>query len=144
MVEETNSCGPCADSTEISSADPNVIVRYNTLDGAMRFYNPNRPSAHAIVYGNIFLNQRFCDAASTYSYNVFARGVSCGTHAVSCTPLLASGSLWTNTDMHADFHLSPKDRCARGAGDQSRYPGFDLDGQRRPIGQADAGADEVP
>ena len=144
MVEETNACGPCSDSTEISSADPDVIIRYNTLDGVMRFYNPRRPAAHATVYGNVFLNQNFCDQASTYSYNVFPRGVHCGTHAVSCTPRVATGNLWTNTDMRADYHLSTRDTCARGAGDPLHFPAFDIDGQRRPLGAVDAGADEVP
>jgi hypothetical protein len=145
MVEETNACGgPCGDANEISSADPDVIVRYNTLDGVMRFYNPKRPSAHATVYGNVFLNQNFCDQASTYSYNIFRRGLRCGTHAISCTPRLATGNLWTDTDMHADYHLSTRDTCARGAGDPLHMPAFDIDGQRRPLGAVDAGADEVP
>jgi hypothetical protein len=144
MVEETNACGPCADSAEISTDDPDVVVRYNTLDGAIRFYDPRRAGTHATVYGNIFLNQRSCDQAATYSYNVFPRGARCGTHAVSCTPRLVSGNLWTNTDMQADFHLSARDTCARGAGDPARYPVLDIDGQRRPLGAVDAGADEVP
>ena len=35
------------------------------------------------------------------------------------------------------------DTCARGAGDPTRYPATDMDGQSRPQGSIDAGPDEI-
>ena len=145
MIEETNSCGPCADSSEVSSADPGLVFRYNTLDGNINIYNQKRPDAHATIYGNIFLDQTHCDTASTYSYNVFPAGSApCGTHGKSCTPRLAKGDLWTNMDMRANYHLSRRDNCARTAGDARRHPQRDIDGQMRPHHKVSAGADQVP
>jgi hypothetical protein len=43
-----------------------------------------------------------------------------------------------------NFHLLVGDLCARGAGDPTRYPATDMDGQSRPQGTVDAGPDELP
>jgi hypothetical protein len=42
-------------------------------------------------------------------------------------------------------HVLTSDTCVRGAGDPSRYPATDIDGQSRPQGATapDAGPDEV-
>jgi hypothetical protein len=81
--------------------------------------------------------------SASYDYNVFAPGSSvCGAHSKTCTPRLASGNTWTNTDQSADYHLAANDTCALGAGEPGDYPSQDLDGTTRPQGAPDAGADE--
>ena len=79
-----------------------------------------------------------------YDYNVFASGgVTCGGHSKVCTPRLANGSLWTNADRQADFHLAANDTCALGGGNPSDYTAKDIDQESRPMGGTpDAGADE--
>jgi hypothetical protein len=51
----------------------------------------------------------------------------------------------TGGTSNGNYHLSPTDTCARGAASQTAgaYPSTDMDGQARPQGAVDAGADEV-
>jgi hypothetical protein len=147
MIEETNSCDDCRGPQELAVMG-DVVVRYNTIEGADGYGLPDRPG-NAIVYGNIFLDSYdTClggrNVTVTYSNNVYGAGSKgCGPRRKSCTPRLADGSLYRNVDRKADYHLYPTDTCAIGAGDPDRHPALDLDRASRPQGgKVDAGADE--
>ena len=126
-----------------------MTVRYNTIEGYDGYgRDPDRPG-NATIYGNLFLTQYIgCAGGGTvtasYSGNVFAPGSdNCGTGAKFCVPRLANGSLYTNVDRQADYHLAANDTCAKGAGSASGLPAQDIDEEARPQGGApDAGADE--
>jgi hypothetical protein len=127
MLEEQNSgangwtSSDCGAFQEVSSGPP-YVFEYNTIDGQQT------STGGATVRGNVFLNQTSCAANSTCIDNVFPAGSNPGgTNSKKCTPLLASGSPWTNTLMQANYHLSPTDTCAAGAGDPASYPSGDLD-----------------
>jgi hypothetical protein len=154
MIEETNACGgDCGAPDEIGTWGT-VTIRYNTLDGNTGFgkEDPNDPRpGNANVYANIFLTETVtCNdttgiVLTTYDHNVWAGGTpNCG-NAKVCTPRLTDGTLWTNTDRQADFHLAASDTCARDAGAGAISVAKDIDEQTRPQGAAiDIGADEVP
>jgi hypothetical protein len=90
-------------------------------------------------YSNIFIsNVSSCPGHTAEGYNVYVGGntATCaGTGNRKCNPAFVS---------RIDFHLQSSDTCARGAGDPTRYPSTDLDGQARPQGAPDAGPDEIP
>jgi hypothetical protein len=145
MIEETNACGDgCAAPYELNVFGTNT-VRYNTIEGGDRYQGTGSDT----VYGNVFLSTApySCAGGSppvSYDHNVFPPGSqSCGTSAKLCTPRLADGNLWTNTDRQADYHLAATDTCALGAGTNT-YPARDIDQQPRPQNGTtpDAGADE--
>jgi hypothetical protein len=152
MIEETNACGSGCDGPQEIALMGDTVVRYNTVEGddgyGCNSCSPTRPG-NTVIYGNVFLSSYGGCAGggvvtADYDYNVFAPGgVSCGAHSKTCTPRLASGDTWTNTDRQADFHLAANDTCALGAGDPSDYASRDIDQQTRPMGGgADAGGDE--
>jgi hypothetical protein len=147
MIEETNSCSDCGGPAELALMGDN-IVRYNTVEGGTGYGLPDRPG-NSTVYGNLFLGGTWCQTGVTnvsvsYSNNVWLSGSGCGTSPKVCVPRLADGSLYTNTDRQADFHLAANDTCTAGAGHPTLYPPRDLDEASRPSGGAvaDAGADE--
>ena len=147
MIEETNSCGDCGGPAELALMGTNV-VRYNTIEGGDGYGLPDRPG-NSTVYANIFLGATYCqtnvaNVSVTYSFNIWLSGSGCGSNPKVCVPRLANGSLWTNTDRQADFHLASNDTCAVGAGNPNQYPAQDLDEATRPQGGGtpDAGADE--
>jgi hypothetical protein len=75
-----------------------------------------------------------CDSRVTYSHNVWV-GRKCGPtdRNVSDAGFVDAAKL--------DLHLKPTSP-AIGAGDPKSFPARDIDGQRRPMGAVDAGADE--
>ena len=128
--------------------NPNAVVIDTVLEGDDGYgRDPDRPG-NATVYGNLFLSHyNSCAGGGTvsvsYDHNVFAPGGGgCGAGAKLCTPRLANGQLYTNVDRQADYHLAPNDTCALGAGKAGAHPAQDLDGEARPRGAVDAGADE--
>jgi hypothetical protein len=146
MIEETNTCSDCGGPLELAIMGTNT-VRYNTIEGDDGYgRDPDRPG-NSTVYGNIFLTGSSCQnggaVSVSYDHNIYPPGSNgCGTNPKICTPRLADGNLWTNTDRQADYHLAATDTCALGAGANS-YPPLDLDQQPRPQnGTPDAGADE--
>jgi hypothetical protein len=151
MIEETNACGSGCDGPQEIALMGDTVVRYNTVEGddgyGCNSCSPTRPG-NTVIYGNVFLSSYASCAGggvitASYDYNVFAPGSSvCGAHSKTCTPRLASGNTWTNTDQSADYHLAANDTCALGAGEPGDYPSQDLDGTTRPQGAPDAGADE--
>jgi Right handed beta helix region len=150
MIEETEACGSGCDAPQEIAVMGTSVIRDNTVDGdvglSCNSCNPPRPG-DANVYGNVFLSSIGCTTFSNSvttvrcDHNVFASG-SGGTNPKTCVPRLANGSLWTNTDRNADFHLSATDTCAANAGDPARFPPLDLDEQAR-TSPPDAGADEI-
>jgi hypothetical protein len=149
MIEETNACGSGCDGPQELAVMGTTTVRYNTIEGGDGYgRDPDRPG-NATVYGNIFLGSAYtCAGGGTvsvsYDHNIYPPGSqNCGTNAKLCTPRLADGNLWTNTDRQADYHLAATDTCALGAGSNT-YPPLDLDQQPRPQNGTtpDAGADE--
>jgi hypothetical protein len=137
MIEEENGCVACDDSQEVSSGSP-YVFEYNTIDGSQT------ATVATIVRGNVFLNQGSCADHAACTFNVFPRGSSVPRTNRACTPRLADGQLWKDTNMRADYFLSPADTCARGAGDAKDFPAVDIDGLPRPLTAVDAGADEIP
>jgi hypothetical protein len=146
MIEETNSCSDCQGPLELAVMG-DVVVRNNTIEGGQGYgRDPDRPGT-AIVYGNLFLSGGCISSngvvSVTYDYNVFGSGSGCGPHRKVCVPRLADGSLYTNVDRQADYHLHSTDTCAAGAGNPTLYPAQDVDEASRPeTGLVDAGADE--
>jgi hypothetical protein len=154
MIEETRACGSgCAGPQELALMGT-FTVRYNTIEGDDG-YGKDDPRdtrrGSGEVYGNVFLGpaKYTCrDQGSSVirvnrHNNVYPPGSSsCGSAPKFCTPRLANGSLYTDGDRQADFHIAASDTCARGAGPPG-YPAVDLDQQARPqAGTPDAGADE--
>jgi hypothetical protein len=153
MIEETNACGSGCDGPQELALMGTFTVRYNTIAGNDG-YGKDDPSdsrpGQGDVYGNVFLGpgRYTCGDVSSsvirvnrYN-NVYPPGSSsCGASPKFCTPRLASGNLWTDSDRQADFHIAANDTCALGAG-PSPVPPRDLDEETRPQGQPDAGADE--
>jgi hypothetical protein len=147
MLEEQNSgtngwtANDCDTFQEVSTGPP-MDFEYNTLDGQVSLGS----TGTNIARGNIFLNQTTCplvtgSASLTCDRNVFPAGhTPAGSNGKACTPLLATGSPWTDTNMGADYHLSTSDTCATGVG-ATTFPTLDLDGQTR-TSPAWAGADQ--
>jgi hypothetical protein len=142
MVEETDDCNRCGIATEVGVAGT-VILRNNTIEGNVTFSGGTIP-ANATVTGNVFLTGIGCDRAATYRNNVYSsrRGSACGSGARRGTPILSNGNRYSG-DRQADWHLHPTDTIARNRGDKGTAPGRDVDGQVRPQGGVDAGADEI-
>lgn len=95
------------------------------------------------VYGGGGKNIRFvgnvapasaCDSRVAYSHNVWL-GRKCGPTDKNVANLGFANAATFDLHLRAD---SP----AVGAGDPRNHPARDIDGQRRPIGAVDAGADE--
>jgi len=155
MIEETKACGSgCAGPQELALMGT-FTVRYNTIEGDDG-YGKDDPSdprpGTGTVYGNVFLGpvQYTCrDTGSsiikaTRSNNIYPPGSdACGTSPKNCVPRLATGSLYTDVDRQADYHIAANDTCALNAGKPGDYAPLDVDRETRPLGGTpDAGADE--
>ena len=150
-------CGNGGGTTQFGNADPGgacanggYLIENNTwlVDSSPGLYCTN-------TAGNSWRNNYILEGASqsqtcgsgTWAYNVFAtNGVTCGTNSKKCTPSWANGGAGSGSDYaHGwDLHISGSDTCLRGAGNPAGYAPTDIDGESRPQGSVDVGADEVP
>jgi hypothetical protein len=123
-----------------------MVIRNNTTNGSISVGCVAGSAGCWDVYGNVS-GGMYCGPMATTSYNVvgdgncIANGGKQGTPSfVGPTPQSSFGST-----IIPDFHLSPSDTVAIAAGDPTRFPSVDYDGQPRPspAGTApEAGADE--
>jgi chitodextrinase len=143
----TECCNSIVLGTTTSGANcSSLVIRYNVL------YNTPNPDQCGTggngvqVYGNVFPSSVSCSNDS-FDHNVFptSGGSTCGTAAKRCTPAWVSTPPSSVGGAKPDAHLLATDTCAKAAGDASRYPTTDLDGQSRPQGSTtpDAGPDEI-
>jgi hypothetical protein len=161
MVEESSFA--FADAQEIAGMGTGTF-RFNTIDGDVGEWGKEDPTpgdgctapddcrpGDVDVYGNLFLEgSPDCDdttgiVTSDWTNNIWPTAGSTCDGAKVCTPRMSDGNLWTNTDRNANTHISNTDTCARGFGTGNpATPAKDIDGEDRPNGTTDAGADEVP
>jgi len=112
------------------------VVRYNTFAGGAGVQSCSTGSVSwtgNVVVGGCSLMHGSLD------HNTFAGTGTCGTASKSCIPQFAS-----TTHALGDWHLAATDTCARGAGNPANYPATDYEGDPRPQGAVDCGADELP
>jgi len=116
-----------------------AIVRYNTFVGEL-VVDPG--VSNAVVKGNVGVkaDNFFCGGSNiAYSYNVWSNATCSGTdRKAALSTLLVDPN---GSDGSIDFHLR-SGAIAIGAGDPGSYPSGDRDGESRPQGTVDAGADE--
>jgi hypothetical protein len=133
-----------------SAGDPptgaNMVIRYNTTNGSIATGCVSGSAGCWNVYANVAANAN-CGPMSTWSYNIVFDG-SCtgGTGSKRCTPAFVGPTPHSvfGSSTVPNFHLAATDVCAVDAGDASRAPATDDDGDARPKGAApDTGADEA-
>lgn len=81
-----------------------------------------------------------CAITGYTSSNNVAINSSCGTGSKNCTPTFVNAN-WQSS---GDLHIASGDTCARNSGHASLFASLDFDGQTRPQGSSDIGADEIP
>ena len=139
LTIQNNFVGPVLDGYEAwnigTSPDncTNVVIQDNTFAAG--------GSIDCVVTtGNLFRGNLVSGTAgcldATYSYNRWSSGTACGTSGGICTAQYVNPG-------GRDYHLLSSDTCAHSRGG-SVYPADDIDGQARPQGTADIGADEIP
>lgn len=138
ILLENNFFYPSGNPFVIQGEDfADLDLRYNSLAGPILLYDGPGPGTGIDIVGNVM---RFggCTAQSNgvpigWRYNVMEGG-TCGR-----TDRNARAGF---VDPRRNLHLAPGSP-AIDAGDPSRFPRRDIDGQRRPArGRPDAGADE--
>ena len=72
---------------------------------------------------------------AVWDWNVYGEGAPCGPHDVVRRVVFRDAEA-------LDLHLAPR-AAARGRGAPGNVPATDIDGERRPTGKPDAGADEL-
>ena len=110
----TGCCNGLVLGSQTSNSDCSpIIVRNNVLHQDINWVSCSKQGQ---VYSNIFLGS--CSSGSSYSYNVFTSGSTCGANSKKCTPKLASGDPgWGGGQPNP--HLASGDTCAVGAGNPS-------------------------
>lgn len=79
---------------------------------------------------------------SSGSFNIGISSISgAGPNSFLCTPTWLASS---QDQLLGDLHLASADTCARSRGNPANHPASDYDGETRPQGVVDAGADELP
>ncbi len=146
---QNNVFGPtaCCNSIVLTQASAGgdcstFVVRYNVINGSVN--DTYCDSGPLQMYGNIFTaNVSSCNHATVESYDVYVAGNSATCRGLGnrkCNPAFVNPSATP-----PDYTLLPTDRCARGAGDPTRFPPVDRVGRHRPQGaRPDAGAYELP
>jgi chitodextrinase len=140
---ENNYFGPVLDGSEainIGTAPDRcsgIVIRHNTVvdDSSSFDCRTAGGAAGSLVEGNIIRVGGDDDAV--FRFNVFRPGSARpGVGAVSCSPAYRNAAA-------GDWRLAVGDRCARGRGNPSSHPATDAEGEPRPQGAVDAGADEI-
>jgi hypothetical protein len=114
-----------------------MVIRYNTVVNESSSFDclTSSGAPGSLVEGNIISVGSGNDA--TFRNNVFRSGSALvGSGAVQCTPSYRNASA-------GDWRLASNDTCARGRGNPTSHPTTDAEGQTRPQGTIDAGADEI-
>lgn len=145
ILIENNMIGPNVSGTESlalhggASGDifnGTVIMRNNSADGGVSAQVSNTLSGTIKIVNNYAPHVGACRGEISYSHNLTTAGPACGTG-----DLITTISVFDRAA--GDFHLSGA-ASAIGAGDPADCATVDFDGQARPQGVCDAGADEVP
>jgi hypothetical protein len=138
VLIENNFFYPSGNHYAIQMSDlANLDLRYNSIAGPVIIFNRDGPGTGMDFIGNI-LRVGSCTAENNgvpinWRYNVIEGG-KCGP-----TDRNAAGGF---VDSAKNLHLRPG-AAAINSGDPRRFPGRDIDRQRRPGGnRPDAGADE--
>ena len=140
---ENNFFGPVLDGSEAinigTSPDrcSGIVVRYNTVANESSSFDCRTGGGEpgSLVEGNIIRVGAGNDAV--IRFNVIRPGSArVGAGAVLCQPLFRNAGA-------GDWRLAPNDRCARGRGNPASHPAVDAEGNNRPQGTVDAGADEI-
>jgi hypothetical protein len=111
----------------------NSLIRNNSATQPMIVNSYGGGAKNIRMIGNVAPGSP-CDDRVTYSHNVWV-GRKCGATDKNVA------SLGFVDPAKFDLHLRA-DSPAVGAGDPKSFPARDIDGQRRPMGAVDAGADE--
>ena len=113
-----------------------MVIRYNTVVNESSSFDCLTASGGpgSLVEGNIISVGAGNDA--TFRNNVFRTGSARPGGGAQCSPVYRNAS-------GGDWRLALSDRCARGRGNPTSHPTTDAEGQPRPQGTIDAGADEI-
>jgi hypothetical protein len=114
-----------------------MVIRYNTVVNESSSFDclTSSGAPGSLVEGNIISVGSGNDA--TFRNNVFRSGSALvGSSAAQCTPSYRNAAA-------GDWRLASNDTCARGRGNPTSHPQTDAEGQPRPQGTIDAGADEI-
>lgn len=118
----------------------NPNIRNNSFAGGTISFDPAGTYTNGKLTGNIgYLAGGVCQPSGwTHSYNVWSSGDdTCGTGDTT-----SSDFGFVDQDGF-DLHITSSSP-AKNHGDPSNYPATDRDGELRPQGTVDAGADEIP
>ena len=123
-----------------------ILVQNNTFVNDARVSGGYTVGNCSVVIRNNIMTGGSCGFGGnfdTYTNNVFYSGRGCGSSAKSCRPSFVGAT--SSITSPGNFHLAATDTCAKGAASQTAgtYPAVDFDGQARPQGPVDAGADEI-
>ncbi|HEY3184061.1 MAG TPA: choice-of-anchor Q domain-containing protein [Gaiellaceae bacterium] len=121
-------------SLMLRGAWSNSLIRNNSATQPMIVNVYGGGGKNIRMVGNVAPADK-CDSRVTYSHNVWL-GRKCGPtdKSVSSLGFVDASKL--------DLHLRPGSPAV-GAGDPKNFPARDIDGQRRPAGLPEAGADEL-
>ena len=114
-----------------------MVIRHNTVASESSSFDCLTASGApgSLVEGNII--RVGSDDDAVFRFNVFRPGSARpGIGAVGCSPAFRNASA-------GDWRLAASDTCARGRGNPSSHPATDAEGEQRPQGTVDAGADEI-
>jgi hypothetical protein len=133
--------GQFAQSADYSTCD-SFVLRYNTLTQPWSVgCAPSSSSSVALqIYGNLWAMT--FDSYGCYNGGVYRDNYFSAVTSTKCDPSDTVGGNPLFVDpANFDFHLQAGSP-ARGAGDQTRFPPTDIDGDPRTAGTVNAGADQ--
>ena len=151
FFQEVEHPGASVNFGYVSSGDPptgnNMVIRYNTTNGTIAAGCVSGSSGCWDVYGNVMAHASYCGGfQSTWERNAVFDGSCMSNGGKSCIPSFAGPTPTSSygSSTIPNFHLANGDTCATSAGDPTRYPSTDYDGNNRPAGSGpDAGGDEA-
>jgi fibronectin type 3 domain-containing protein len=133
--------GQFAQSADLSTCD-SFVLRYNTLTQPWSVgCAPSSSSSVALqIYGNLWAMT--FDSYGCYNGGIYRDNYYSAVTSTKCDPSDTVGGNPLFVDpVNSDFHLQAGSP-ARGAGDQTRFPATDIDGDPRTAGTVNAGADQ--